>query len=141
MASYKAELPTELIKIFQELDNKVGDMLGDMCQAGAETVKTSIKAKMPPALRAVVTDNDISLTDVYRTPSDDGYNVQVYLTGYFTNKDGKKTPIPLVANMFEYGSSSRKYPKKPFLRSSFNKSQIEKAMLKAQEKYIKEGNE
>ena len=60
------------------------------------------------------------------------------ISGYFTNKDGKTTPAPLVANMFEYGSRSRKYPKKPFFRSSFNKSQIEKAMLKVQEKYIKE---
>jgi hypothetical protein len=59
------------------------------------------------------------------------------IVGYFTNKDGDTTPAPLVANMFEYGSSSRKYPKQPFFRQSFNKGQIEKAMLRVQDKYIK----
>ena len=59
--------------------------------------------------------------------------------GYFTNEDGKQTPAPLVANMFEYGSKDRKYPKHPFFRKSFRKAQIEKAMLDVQKKYIKEG--
>ena len=61
------------------------------------------------------------------------------ISGYFTNRDGEITPAPLVANMFEYGSSKRKYPKQPFFRQSFNAAQITKAMLKVQEKYIKEG--
>jgi hypothetical protein len=59
------------------------------------------------------------------------------IVGYFTNRNGERIPAPLVANMFEYGSSNRKYPKKPFFRQSFNKAQIEKAMLRVQEKYIK----
>ena len=64
-------------------------------------------------------------------------NCQAMIVGYFTNRNGERVPAPLVANMFEYGSSTRKYPKQPFFRQSFNKGEIEKAMLRVQEKYIK----
>lgn len=138
MARFEGGLPKDLIKIFEDLDINTETMLGEMVKAGAEVARSNVKAKMPQALRAGLTDKNIILTKVYKTPSDDGINCQAMISGYFTNKDGKKTPAPLVANMFEYGSRSRKYPKKPFFRSSFNKSQIEKAMLKVQEKYIKE---
>ena len=138
MARFEGGLPKDLIKIFEDLDINTEKMLGEMVKAGAEVARSNVKAKMPQALRAGLTDKNIILTKVYKTPSDDGINCQAMISGYFTNKDGKTTPAPLVANMFEYGSRSRKYPKKPFFRSSFNKSQIEKAMLKVQENYIKE---
>ena len=138
MARFEGGLPDELIKQFSELEINTPKMLGEMVQAGAEVAKANIKAKMPTALRAGLTDNNIILTKVYKTPSDDGINCQAMISGYFTNRDGKVTPAPLVANMFEYGSSRRKYPKQPFFRQSFNKGQIERAMLKVQEKYIKE---
>ena len=76
-------------------------------------------------------------TRVYKTPSDDGINTKIGFYGYFINENGERVPAPLVANMFEYGSSTRKYPKQPFFRQSFNKGEIEKAMLRVQEKYIK----
>ena len=139
MARFEGGLPEELIKQFTELEINTPKMLGEMVQAGAEVAKANIKAKMPAALREGLTDNNIILTKVYKTPSDDGINCQAMISGYFTNRDGKVTPAPLVANMFEYGSSRRNYPKQPFFRQSFNKGQIEKAMLKVQEKYIKEG--
>lgn len=138
MARFVGGLPDELIKQFTTLDLNVEKMLGEMVQAGADVAKANIKAKMPTALREGLTDNNIILTKVYKTPSDDGINCQAMISGYFTNRNGEVTPAPLVANMFEYGSSSRKYPKQPFFRQSFNKGQIEKAMLKVQEKYIKE---
>ena len=139
MARFEGGLPDELIKQFSELEVNTPKMLGEMVQAGAEVAKANIKAKMPTALRNGLTDNNIILTKVYKTPSDDGINCQAMISGYFTNRDGKVTPAPLVANMFEYGSSRRNYPKQPFFRQSFNKGQIERAMLKVQEKYIKEG--
>ena len=139
MARFEGGLPDELIKQFSELEVNTPKMLGEMVQAGAEVAKANIKAKMPTALRAGLTDNNIILTKVYKTPSDDGINCQAMISGYFTNRNGEITPAPLVANMFEYGSSRRKYPKQPFFRQSFNKGQIERAMLKVQEKYIKEG--
>ena len=100
-------------------------------------VRDNVNAKMPKALREVITDNNLKITKVYKTPYDDAINCKVMLQGYFTNENGKKTPVPLVANLFEYGRSNSPYPKHPFMRSSFNKSQIEQAMLKVQNKYIK----
>lgn len=139
MAKFVGGLPEDLIKEFTKLEINTPKMLGEMVQAGANVAKANIKAKMPQALRDGLSDNNIILTKVYKTPSDDGINCQAMISGYFTNRDGVTTPAPLVANMFEYGSSSRKYPKQPFFRQSFNKGQIEKAMLKVQEKYIKGG--
>ena len=139
MARFESGLPDELIKQFTMLEVNTDKMLGEMVKAGAEVAKANIKAKMPTALRNGLTDNNIILTKVYKTPSDDGINCQAMISGYFTNHNGEVTPAPLVANMFEYGSSRRKYPKQPFFRQSFNKGQIERAMLKVQKKYIKEG--
>lgn len=138
MARFSGGLPKDLIKVFEDLEINTEKMLGEMVEAGAEVAKSNIKAKMPPALRAGLSDRNIIITKVYKTPSDDGINCQAMIAGYFKNRNGIETPAPLVANMFEYGSTTREYPKRPFFRASFNKSQIEKAMLKVQEKYIKE---
>lgn len=140
MATFKGELPTELIEMFKELELNTDQMLSDMVKAGAEVVQASVNAKMPKALREglITPENAIRVTKAYDTPSDGAKNCQVYISGYFINSRGKKTPAPLVANLFEYGRSSPDYPKKPFLRSSFNKKKIEEAMLQAQAKYIKE---
>ena len=139
MAKYKMELPTELMKSFQYLDENTEKMLGEMCQAGAEVVKETAWMNMPKGLRdAISLSNNLITSRVYKTPSDDGINVQCMIVGYFTNEDGKQTPAPLVANMFEYGSRKRKYPKHPFFRKSFRKAQIERAMMEIQKKYIKE---
>lgn len=138
MARFEGGLPDDLIKLFQELDINTEKMLGEMVTAGAEVAKANIWAKMPRAFADALTFDNVILTKVYKTPSDDGINCQAMISGYFTNKDGETTPAPLVANMFEYGSSKKEYPRRPFFRSSFNKSQIETAMLKVQEKYIRE---
>ena len=137
MAKFGGGMDQDLLKMFETLEKDTDKMLSDMVSAGAEVVKTNCEAKMPRELKKAV-DSQIKVSKVYKTPSDDGINQQVMISGYFINRKGEVTPAPLVANMFEYGSSSRKYPKKPFFRACFNKSQIEKAMLKVQEKYIKE---
>lgn len=141
MARFVGGLPDDVIKMFETLERDSQKIFGEMVKAGAEVAQANVKAKMPQKLRAgLINSGDaIRVTRVYKTPSDDGINCQVMIDGYFTNRYGQKTPAPLVANMFEYGSSSREYPKEPFFRSSFNKSQIETAMLKIQEKYIKGG--
>lgn len=137
MARFDSILPTDLIKQFETLELNTEKMIGEMVEAGAEVAEQNIIAKMPRALYEGLGSDNIILSRVYKTPSDDGINCQAMIVGYFTNKDGETTPAPLVANMFEYGSSSRKYPKQPFFRQSFNKGQIEKAMLRVQDKYIK----
>lgn len=137
MARFEGILPTELIKQFETLEVNTEKMLGDMVEAGAEVAKQNVEAKMPRALRESLGSDNIIVSRVYKTPSDDGINCQAMIVGYFTNRDGETVPAPLVANMFEYGSSSREYPKQPFFRASFNKAQIEKAMLRVQDQYIK----
>ena len=136
MAHFEGTFATDLIKQFDSLEINCEAMFGEMVQAGAEVVQENVMAKMPQGLRDVITENNVTLTKVYKTPTDDGINCQCKIEGYFTNRDGKKTPAPLVANMFEYGSSLKKYPKHPFFRTSFKKGPIEAAMLKVQRKYI-----
>ena len=139
MAKFKLELPTELIQSFKYLDENTEKMIGEMCQAGAEVVKENTWMNMSKGLRDAISVGDNLITSrIYKTPSDGGINVQCMIVGYFKNENGKETPAPLVANMFEYGSSQRKYPKHPFFRKSFRKAQIEKAMMNVQKKYIKE---
>lgn len=138
MARFSGGLPEDLIKLFKELEINTEKMIGEMTKAGAEVALDNIKAKMPKNLRAGLDEKNIRITRVYKTPSDDGINCQAMIDGYFTNKEGKKTPAPLVANLFEYGRSGNPYPKQPFFRASFNRKQIEVAMKKVQDKYIKE---
>jgi len=137
MAKFTGELPTELIKQFETLELNTEKMLGEMVETGAEVARQNIEAKMPRALRESLGSDNIIVSRVYKTPSDDGINCQAMIVGYFTNRNGERIPAPLVANIFEYGRSNSQFPKQPFFRQSFNKGQIEKAMLRVQEKYIK----
>jgi hypothetical protein len=137
MARFESNLPTDLIKQFETLEVNTEKMLGEMVETGAEVARQNIEAKMPSALRESLGSDNIIVSRVYKTPSDDGINCQAMIVGYFTNRNGERIPAPLVANVFEYGRSNSPYPKQPFFRRSFNKGQIEKAMLRVQEKYIK----
>lgn len=134
MAKFTMELPKEIIKDFDKVYKNSEQIFGGMTKAGAEVAYSNIKSNLPDHFRGSHIMDCMRITRVYKTPSDDGINTQVGFYGYFVNEDGKRTPAPLVANMFEYGSSKRKYPKHPFLRKSFRKAQIEKAMLEAQKK-------
>lgn len=138
MAAFVGGLPDDLIKMFTELEINTEQMLSDMITAGAAVVEANVNAKMPRDFKKVLNGNNVKITKVYKTPSDDGINCQVMITGYFINRHKQVTPAPLVANIFEYGRSGAPYPKQPFFRASFNESQIEKAMLDAQKKYIEE---
>lgn len=130
MAKFEMQLPDDIIKDFQKIYNNSDEIFGKMVQAGVEVVYNNIKANAPSSVKSSDMMNCLKITKVYKTPSDDGINDKVGFYGYFINKNGKTTPAPLVANVFEYGST--KVQKKPFFRKSFRKAQIEKAMLKAQ---------
>ena len=130
MAKFEMQLPDDIIKDFQNIYNNSDEIFGKMVQAGAEVVYNNIKANAPSSVKSSDMMNCLKITKVYKTPSDDGINDKVGFYGYFINKNGKTTPAPLVANVFEYGST--KVQKKPFFRKSFRKAQIEKAMLKVQ---------
>ena len=135
MAKFVMQLPTEIIKDIEYINGNSDKIFGEMTQAGAKVTMTNIKSNIPKGF----VDSDImdclKITRVYKTPTDQGINTNVGFFGYFTNKNGIKTPAPLVANVFEYGSS--KFTKQPFFRRSFKKAQIEKAMLEAQRKFSK----
>lgn len=137
MAKFESELPTELMQVFEQLGADTQQMLEEMSQEGAKTVLANVNSNVPSSFHSSDIMGCLQMTRPYDTPSDGGINTKVAFYGYFTNEDGKKTPAPLVCNLFEYGRSNSPYPKHPFMRRSFKKSQIEAAMRKVEDKYIK----
>lgn len=140
MAKFEADLPTDLIKTFEELNVNTQKMLEEMTQEGAKTVLANVKANVPASFHNSGIMQCLKITRPYYTPSDGGRNTKVAFYGYFMNHNGKKsykTPAPLVCNLFEYGRSNSPYPRHPFMRKSFKKGQIEAAMVKVQDRYIK----
>ena len=133
MAGFSAELPNELIKSFQKLENNTEEMLSEMTRAGAEVVYKQVKANMKNSFKSTETlDKGLKITKSYRTPTDDGINTKVGFYGY----NEKGVPIPLIAMAREFGTS-RGEKKNPFFRKAFRQeSAITNAMMKAQEKYI-----
>ena len=137
MAKFSAELPNDLIKQFEELEQGTEKMLGEMVDVGASIVEKNIRNNMKMAFKDTSgLEKCLVKTKVYKTRSDDGVNEKVAFYGYFVNKQGKTVPAPLVAQAREYGTS-RGEAKKPFIRKSFQKAEITDAMLKVQEKYLK----
>lgn len=136
MARMEVELPTELMKVFEELGDDTQKMLEEMTQEGAKTVLSNVEANVPATFHNSGIMRCLKITRPYYTPSDGGRNTKVAFYGYFDNDDGKRTPAPLVCNLFEYGRSNSPYPRHPFMRRSFKKGQIEAAMMKVQDKYL-----
>ena len=135
MAKFLMQLPTEILKDIEYINGNSDKIFGEMTQAGAKVTLGNINSSIPKSFVDSDIMNCLKITRVYKTPTDDGINTKVGFFGYFTNKNGIKTPAPLVANVFEYGSS--KFTKQPFFRRAFKKAQIEKAMLEAQRKFSK----
>lgn len=136
MARMEVEFPTELMKTFEELNVNTQKMLEEMTQEGAKTVLANVKANVPASFHSSGIMRCLKITRPYYTPSDGGRNTKVAFYGYFENEDGKRTPAPLVCNLFEYGRSNSPYPRHTFMRRSFKKGQIEAAMMKVQDKYL-----
>lgn len=130
MAKFNLELPDAIMKDIEKIYSNSDEIFGAMTKAGAEVVESNIRANVPASFKNSEIMKCLKVTRQYKTPSDDGINTKVGFFGYFKNKQGRITPAPLVANVFEYGRSN--FTKKPFLRKSFRKDQIEKAMLEAQ---------
>ena len=149
MAKFQLELPSEIMKDFQKVHDNADKILGDMTKAGADVAMNNIKANLPLSEMG----SHVKLSRTYKTPSDDGINTKVYFSGYLpfsdanrkyftrSGRSGGKTystakgvPVDFLAILFEYGRSNLPFPKRPFFRKAFNKSQIENAMLDAQRK-------
>ena len=139
MAKFEMEIANDVLKDVAFIENHSKTIFGGMTKAGAEYVREEVVSGMPAGMKKDGLAGAVKVTRTYRTPTDGGINNKVVIGGYFTNRNGKKTPIPLVANLFEYGSSSGKYPKKPFFRKAFrNKSKIE-AVMKSKQKELSRG--
>lgn len=135
MAKFDAELPNELIAELEELAIATPKMMGEMTKAGADVVNKNVLNNLNRVFKS--TDRlkeHLYISKTYNTPSDDGINNKIYFYGYLDAE--KKHPAPLVAMAREYGTSSGER-KKPFFRKSFKKQEIENAMKKVQDNYIK----
>lgn len=144
---FKLELPTNVIKDIEKVYKNTDEMLGEMTRAGAAVVEANMRENAPDTIKSYV-----KTTRTYRTPSDDGINTKIIVKGYipfsdpnrkgFTRKGGggdsyttdKGVPAEFLANLYEHGRSTAPFPKKPFMRKSFKKKEIEEAMLQAQSK-------
>ena len=133
MAKFEMQLPKEIMKDIEYINQNSDKIFGEMTKAGAEVVIKNVRTNIPKGFANSDIMNCLKITKIYKTPTDDGINTKVAFYGYFINENGVRTPAPLVANVFEYGSS--KFTKRPFFRRSFKKSQIEQAMLQAQKEY------
>lgn len=150
MAKFELELPNDLIKQFDELNVYSEKMFGKMTRAGAEASKELIKKKAPHPQLA----KKVKLSKTYKTPSDGGINTKVYFSGYipfsdpnreyFARKGGngkvyyakEGVPADFLAKLYEYGKKDNSFPKKPFVRTAFNNSKVEQAMLDKQQEEI-----
>ncbi len=140
MAKFEMELPLETMKILNNVHDNTFEIFGEMCLEAGKECYAKVKSNMRKSFKTTgILDKGLTLTRVYRTPSDDGINVKVGFYGYDTRnmnfRGGKGTPIPLIAMAREYGTSMGE-AKKPFFRKSFNKKQIEKTMKRVQDKWI-----
>ena len=155
MARFNSELPYDLIKQFADLETSSEKMIEEMVDKGAKVVEKNIrhniigKFENPSEILEY-----LRITKVYKTPSDGGINRKIAFYGYKSTKNGKSfkitkqlkngkkqtyeyegVPVPLIVAAREYGTSSGE-KKKPFIRKSFRKSEIEAEMKKVQEKYL-----
>lgn len=151
MARFQMDLPNDLMKEFQNLEKNSSKMLEEMTHAGAEVVKKNVITNMKSSFKdSRKLERYLKVTKSYKTPSDGGINTKIAFYGYYkpdektfslTSKSGKTysykgIPVPLIVRAREFGSSSGE-AKKPFFRKSFKKAEIEKEMLKVQDKYLK----
>lgn len=135
MAGFNLELPTEVIGSINKLYDNAEDMMMQMTRAGAEVVYNNIHNNMKRSFKTTRSlEKGLKITRSYKTKSDDAINTKVGFYGY----DDDGVPIPLKALAREYGTS-RGEKKKPFMRKAFKTTAtITDAMLKVQERYIKD---
>lgn len=151
MARFNAEIPNDIIREVEKREKNSHKMIANMTRAGAEVVLKKVKSKAPGTINKFA-----KISKTYETPSDQSINTKVYISGYlpfrpprttFSRRNGHSEtlyvtdqgiPADFLAILYEYGRSTSPFPKKPFLRSAFNKKDIEQAMLEEQKKYIKE---
>ena len=133
MAKFTASVPDDLIKEIEKLEKSTEKMMGEMTKEAAKLVCSNVKANMQSSFKnASNLAAHLKISRTYKTPSDGGINNKVLFSGYYKNG----TPVALIISAREFGTK-RGEAKKPFFRKSFKKAQIESAMTRVQDKYIK----
>lgn len=127
-------LPTRLMEDFDYLYNEYPEILDEVLKAGGKVAYDTVKANAPSSFRGSNIMKKLKMTKVYRTSSDDAVNIKIGFYGYFVNHNKRITPAPLVANVFEYGST--KFQKRPFFRKSMRNRLIIITMLKKEQELL-----
>ena len=145
MAKFQCELPNELLKQFQKLETECPKIFGEMTQEGAKVVQKNVKSNMKKAFKDTKSlEEGLVLSKVQVTSDGDSVQTWVGFMGY--NDEG--VAIVLIAKAREYGTygsnpksksnkNTKGEKKVPFFRTSFKNKEIEQAMLKVQDKYLK----
>lgn len=143
-------------KRYKKLGYSAEDIAKHMTKVAAKYAANQVRSNAPSELKS-----HVKVSKSYKTPSDGGINTKVYVSGYIPFSDpnrkvfvrrgkagGKKyatskgVPAEFLALVTEYGTS-RRYTdagayrgairKQPFFRKSFNKTQLESVMRRAQD--------
>ena len=143
MAKFEVEIPNSTIERLDKFSVK--DMVDEMLSGAAKAVLENVRSNMRKSFKTTRSlEKNLKITNVYKTPSDGGRNIAIGFYGYAPDNTSEKypagKPVPLIAMAREYGTSSGEQ-KKPFLRKSFKKPEIEAVMQRIHDRYIGELND
>ena len=137
MAKMETKLPTDLIRRFDAITAEHVEMFEEITQAGAAVVEEHIRQRAPQGVKGSEMMACLKITKPYLSQGGDKVNTKIAFYGYFTDRDGRRKPAPLVANVFENGRGPNKEMRHPFVKKSFTGKDIEQAMLDKQQEIIK----
>ena len=154
MAKLKLELPTDLIKQFGTLEKNSEELMGKVTKAGAEVVYKNIVKNMQGSFKNPKKMQDgLKITRTYKSSKKETIGNFVGFYGYipfsdpnrkFFSRKGaggtiyktdKGVPRDFLAQVAEYGTS--KIAKKPFIKKSEKRKDIERAMQEVLDKETK----
>ena len=126
---YKAELPTELMRQLEALEDNADGIFENMLDAGAEAVVPQVEKDLKRAITGEYATGELERSlSVAKKKFKDGTRARVIsfkgVSRLQKAKNGKiykrKTPARLneIAAVLEYGKSDQ--PPRPFMRTAFN---------------------
>jgi hypothetical protein len=137
MGAISFTLPREELRFLRFATENSERIFSEVVKAGGQAAYENVKANVPASFRKSEIMHCLKMTRIYRTSYDNAINVKIGFYGYFTNHLGKRTPAPLVANVFEYGSS--KFPKQPFFRFAISGGKVIRTMGQTFRSFVRSG--
>ena len=152
------ELPTDLIKQFESLEQATEKTFSKMTKAGAEVVYKNIKSNIGTVFSSSAKSKmeaGLKITRTYKSPKKGSIGNFVGFYGYIPfsnpnrkyfarrNKIGKvyKTsegvPRDFLAQLYEYGSDAKGISATRFIKKSSKKKEVEQAMQEVLDKEVK----